>query len=481
MTAIAKTDSFLSIYFSPRLRSFFATLAVGLSLLLFPVPEGLDPNAWYMLAIFVSCIAGAVSGALPLAITVMLGMVVAILSGIASFQDLFQSFSGPTVWLICFAFFLAKGLIDSGLAKRAAYLLVSLFGKSTLGLAYGLVFGEAFLAPFIPSIAARTGGIMFPLVSALADEYDDGKEEGPGRRTARFLLLAVFQGSVVSSAMFMTSMAANPLMVQLAAEVGIHLSWGGWALATVVPGIVGLLVAPLVVYWCAPPGQTKTPEAPIKARKMLENMGPMQSIEKMILAVFAVVLFLWLMGPSLGINATVAVMCGIVLLCGFELVSWEECLSNKKAWDTLFWLGGFVAMGGTLKTLGLFSWLGTLLKGSLAGCSWPVAFPCICLAYFYSHYLFASSTAHVVGMYFVCLVASVQVGTPGGVAALSLAVISNLFGGLTHYGNACAPLYFSAGYSSLSTWWRVGFFASIVNVLIWATVGLSWWKVVGLW
>jgi di/tricarboxylate transporter len=41
--------------------------------------------------------------------------------------------------------------------------MVSAFGKTTLGLTYSLVFGEALLSPAIPSVAARAGGIFFPL------------------------------------------------------------------------------------------------------------------------------------------------------------------------------------------------------------------------------------------------------------------------------------------------------------------------------
>ena len=48
-----------------------------------------------------------------------------------------------------------------------AYAIVAAFGKTTLGLAYSLVFAEALLAPAIPSVAARAGGIFFPLVKAL--------------------------------------------------------------------------------------------------------------------------------------------------------------------------------------------------------------------------------------------------------------------------------------------------------------------------
>lgn len=70
-------------------------------------------------------------------------------------------------WLIAIAFWLSGGFIKSGLGNRVAYAIVSVFGKTTLGLAYSLVFAEALLAPAIPSVAARAGGIFFPLVKAL--------------------------------------------------------------------------------------------------------------------------------------------------------------------------------------------------------------------------------------------------------------------------------------------------------------------------
>ena len=70
-------------------------------------------------------------------------------------------------WLIAIAFWLSGGFIKSGLGNRVAYAIVAAFGKTTLGLAYSLVFAEALLAPAIPSVAARAGGIFFPLVKAL--------------------------------------------------------------------------------------------------------------------------------------------------------------------------------------------------------------------------------------------------------------------------------------------------------------------------
>ena len=49
-----------------------------------------------------------------------------------------------------------------------ATLFVRAFGKSTLGLAYGLALAEAAIAPAMPSTTARAGGIFMPIMNSLA-------------------------------------------------------------------------------------------------------------------------------------------------------------------------------------------------------------------------------------------------------------------------------------------------------------------------
>jgi di/tricarboxylate transporter len=55
--------------------------------------------------------------------------------------------------------------------------------------------------------------------------------------------------------MFITAMAANPLAVNLAAAEGINISWGLWAMAGLVPGLICLLTVPLILYALYPPGE----------------------------------------------------------------------------------------------------------------------------------------------------------------------------------------------------------------------------------
>jgi len=95
--------------------------------------------------------------------------------------------------------------------------------------------------------------------------------------------------------------------------------------------------------------------------------------------------------------------------------------------------------------------------------------------------LFASQTAHVSSMYEAFLSVAVAVGTPPLLAALVLGFAGNLFSSLTHYGSGPAPVLFGSGYVELSTWWKLGFLASLINILIWLIAGGLWWKLLGLW
>jgi DASS family divalent anion:Na+ symporter len=99
----------------------------------------------------------------------------------------------------------------------------------------------------------------------------------------------------------------------------------------------------------------------------------------------------------------------------------------------------------------------------------------------YSHYAFASLSAHVTAMYAAFLAVAVGAGAPPFLAAMSLGVISALFGGITHYATGPAPIYFGSGYIPQGTWWKLGFIISLVNLVVFIGFGSFWWKLVGLW
>lgn len=72
-----------------------------------------------------------------------------------------------------------QGFEKTGLGERVATLFVRLFGKSTLGLAYGLSMAEALIAPAMPSTTARAGGIFMPIIKSLSINAGSHPSEYP--------------------------------------------------------------------------------------------------------------------------------------------------------------------------------------------------------------------------------------------------------------------------------------------------------------
>jgi divalent anion:Na+ symporter, DASS family len=465
-----------------RLAVLAAVFILALVIWLFPPPSGVEPRAWHLLAIFVATIVGIITKPLPMGAIALFGIAATALSGTLTINQALSGFGNSTIWLIVVAFFISRGFIKTGLGSRIAYLFMAALGKKTLGLSYGLIATDLVLAPAIPSNTARAGGIVFPLVKASAKAYGSEPDDGTARKIGAFLMQAAFQGNVVTSAMFLTAMAANPLAAKLAAGIHIDVSWGEWALAAVVPGVASLVLIPLILYKIYPPEVKETPGASQLAKEKLAEMGKMHRDEWVMLGVFFLLLLLWIFGDQLArIDSATTALVGLSVLLISSVLTWKDILHEEGAWDTLVWFAALVMMASFLNELGLIPWFTKSAQGMVGGVNWGVAFLVLCLLYFYSHYLFASQTAHVSSMYAAFLSVSVAVGTPPLLAALVLGFLSNLFSSLTHYGSGPAPVIFGAGYVELGTWWKLGALTGAINLVIWLVVGGLWWKVIGIW
>lgn len=458
------------------------TVLVGVAIWFTPSPEGVDPKAWQLLAIFVATIVGIISKPLPMGAVAIAGMMATAVTGTLTIGQSLSGFGNTVIWLIVLAFFVARGFIKTGLGARIAYLFVALLGKKTLGLSYGLIASDLVLAPAIPSNTARAGGVVYPILRSLAKAYGSEPDDGTARKIGAYLTKVAFQGTVITSAMFLTAMAANPLAASLAGDLGVTITWTGWAVAAVVPGLVSLVVIPMLIYRLYPPEIKETPAAAQMARDELKKMGPMSLNEWLMLGVFVMLLVLWIFAPQLGnLSATTAALIGLVALLILGVLTWKDVLTETGAWDTLVWFSALVMMATFLNSLGLITWFGDGVAGTVQGMNWMWAFLALSLVYFYSHYLFASNTAHVSAMYAAFLAVAIAVGTPPLLAALVLAFFSNLFSSMTHYGTGPAPVLFGSGYVELGDWWKIGFVVSVVNIVIWLGIGGVWWKVLGLW
>lgn len=464
----------------PRRLRLFIVIAFGLSLWFLPRPAGIQPQGWHMLAIFSATILGLILQALEGGAVVLLGLVAAVLTGTMSTAGVLAGFSNSSVWLIVSAFLFSHAVSATGLGQRLAFVFIRGFGDRSLKLAYALTASELVMAPAVPANTARTGGILFPIVTSISRACDSFPDRSP-RRLGAFLILNQFHTTITMSAMFLTAMAANPLMAVLAEKtVGLRISWGTWALAGAVPGLLSLLVIPWAIYRLYPPELTASPKACEEACLRLAELGPMKRSEIILAAVVGCCLLLWATTGIHHLDPTTIAFLGLAAMLLAGIMTWKDVVMTSGAWDALFWFGGLVAMADSLGQLGITGWFARVAAGYLHGQWWWILL-ILSLTYFYSHYGFASMTAHVTAMYVPFLTVAVAAGAPPLLAALLLAFFSNLNASITHYSTGPAPILFGAGYVDQATWWKLGFVISLINLFIWLGVGLPYWKLIGIW
>lgn len=468
-----------------RLRRWGIVLAVAAVVLLLPRPEGVDPRGWRLLAIFVATVVGLIAQPLPMGALTLLAITVAALTRCVTPEFALSAFSEKVIWLIVTAFLFARAVVVTGLGRRIAFLLVRWFGSSSLRLGYALAGADLVVSPFIPSDTARAGGIIFPIARSLAEGY--GSHPGPtAQRLGAYLMQCAYHIGCTTAAIFLTSMAANPLAAKFARDLaGVELTWGAWAMASCVPAAISLALLPWLIYRLDPPEVRHTPEARRLAEAELAAMGPMTRREITLVVILLAVIAGWVTeSPAAvghGLHPAVVALAGLSLIILAGVIRWDDVLGERRAWDALIWFGGLIMMASGLNALGVIKSFTDVLSAHLHGWPWLAALVALVLAYTYIHYGFASMTAHITALYPAFLLLAVSSGAPPMVAALALAFFSNLNASLTHYGTGPAPIFFGSGYVSQLTWWRVGFVVVLFNLAVWLGLGLLWWRLLGLW
>ncbi|MEP6803878.1 MAG: anion permease, partial [Flavobacterium sp.] len=470
-----------------HIKNALITVVIGLIIWFVPTPNGLSAEAWHLFAIFISTIIGIILKAAPMGTMCMVAVAITAFTQVLAPESTSDSitlalsgFGNKVIWLIGISFFIARGFIKTGLGNRIAFLFIKIFGKSSLGLAYGLGLADLVLAPVVPSNTARGGGIIYPIMKSMAMNFGSDPDKPETRRKlGSFLTLSSYNVNLIASSMFLTGTASNPMCQKFAENLGIHISWTSWAIAAIVPGLVSFFAIPFLLYKIYPPKLKKTGDAPNIAAQKLKEMGAISKNEWLMLLTFGILLFLWMTGDLFSIDATTTAFIGLVVLLLTSVLTWEDVKAEKGAWDTIVWFAVLVMMASSLDKLGFIGWFSEIVKSQMTGLSWPIAFIIIIGVYFFSHYIFASATAHVAAMYAALLAVGISLGVPGLFLAFMLGFVGSLYGTLTHYGHGPAPVFFGSGYVDLKSWWVIGLITGLAMLAIYLLIGGLWLDILG--
>jgi len=386
-----------------------AVLAPGLLLYLLPLP-GLNIIQRHLLAIFVATIVALVAQPLPMGASVVIAMTLLALTGTLPPAKVLSGFSNITVWLIFLAFLFGRAFSVTGLGLRVGYFFVRRFARSPLSLGYSLAAADLVLAPFIPSDTARGGSVIFPVTRSVASAL--GSEPGPtASRAGTYLILASFHTTYTASAMFLTSMAANPLIAEFALRVGhVELSWMRWFAGASLPGFLTLAVVPWLLCRLVKPELQDMAPAREHARVELQKMGPLRREEKWLVAILLAVMAGWVTSNWHGISNTFVALAGLSAILLTRVMSWDDLLAERRAWDALIWFAPLLAMSDALNDTGVIKLFSAKLFGLMAGWPWMLVLAALAASYLYLHYGFASLTAQTTALYASFLAAALAAG-----------------------------------------------------------------------
>ncbi len=444
-------------------------------------PETLSKEGWSLFVIFVSTIVAIIAKPLPMGALALISIATLTATKTVPLQTVLQGFAYDQIWLIVLACFLARGFIKTGLGRRIAFSFVSFFGGTPFGMGYGLLVSSACMAPLIPSNTARTGGIILPVLKSIVQVVSGSQKTASSRGSiGEYLTLIVFHGSVITSAMFVTANAGNPIALKFAQNMGIDISWIQWAQAAFVPGVLSLLLLPPVLLFFSPCKVDDAEKIRSHAKEQVTQMGRLSWQETVLISTFGLLLAFWAFGSFFKVHATEAALFGVAILLLSKVLSWKDLLGEDLAWDTFVWMGILIMMASELQQLGVITWFTEQVVTFVPSVSWPWQLLMLVLVYFYTHYFFASITAHVSSMYGPFLAVAVAAGAPPLLSALVFAFVSSLFGGITHYSSGPAPILYAEQHVDIKTWWKVGLLTSFFYLVLWSVVGSLWWSWLGI-
>ena len=441
----------------------FSPLIVLAILWFIPAPEGLTPNAWHFLAIFFAVVVGLIIEPVPAALVGFSAIsLVAALGLIGNEKEsitwALSGFSNSVIWLIFAAFMFALGYKKTGLGRRVSLIMIKYMGKSSLGLGYAVAFSDLVLAPFMPSNTARSGGSVYPVAINIPQIFDSHPDKDP-RKLGAYISWVAIATTCVTSSMFLTALAPNLLAVDLIAKSSGHvITWAEWA-SVMLPLMIPLfLLTPWLTYVIYPPTQKKSPEAPAWATEELKTLGAITFKEYLMAGLAIVALILWIFNKEFGVDSTTVAIAVVSIMVLADIITWDDLISNKAAFNVLIWFASLVAMASGLQKVGVLAWIGTNTQAMLSGMSPTALIISLLVLFFILHYLFASVTAHVTALIPIFMAIAINLLTPEQVVPFTIILAGSLgvMGIITPYATGPSPIWYGAGYISQGKWWALG-------------------------
>ena len=342
------------------------------------LPLGLSYQGRIALATFACVIVWWMTQPMPWAVAAMLPFLVFPAAGVMNIADTMRLYGQPIFFWILGTVLMGYAIEKHGLAYRFALAFLALRGiggrMHRLTFIYMLI--VAAISMFVSD--AATVAMTVPIgMSVVRHTWTmSGTARADTTNFAAFITLGTFYASVAGGTATIMGVPHNAIAVAILEQVtGRQLGFFEWMIAGI-PVCLALLVAFYAILWALVPPEMRTlPSGEAFLRAERARLGPMRANEVRVLVVFAIMVVLFtlptLLEVALGgthpgtVVAARALPVWVVppavlfLLftirssdgTGGALLSWRDA-EQHGPWNTMFLVGGAVAMTDALTQFG---------------------------------------------------------------------------------------------------------------------------------
>ena len=344
---------------------------LALLLLLLDPPEAFTPASWTVAALTVWMAVWWVSEAVPMPVTALLPLVFLPVLGVRDLADVAAPYAHPLIFLFLGGFLLALAVQRWNLHLRIALLVLGIAGQRPKRIVAGFMLATAGLSMWVSNTA--TAAMMLPIgISVLllmAGQSPDQPPEDEHRFSAALLLGIAFAANIGGMGTLIGTPPNALLAAFLADNYDIFIGFGQWM-------VIGVPVALILLggcWWILTCWAFPLPDLPVTGVEALlaqkkEELGPLTSAEKRVLAVFTLTALAWLLRPWLeplvpgsrlsdpGIAITAAVALFLIpagrgAVHPGALLDWDA--TRNLPWGVLLLVGGGLSLGTALEQSGL--------------------------------------------------------------------------------------------------------------------------------
>lgn len=333
-----------------RLKWLLIIVLIGIAILLMPTPQGLSEEGKKTLVILVVAAGVFVTDALPVP-----GMALLIPILLTGFQikppdEVAHTMMSDSVLFIMGSLMIAVVLTNHGIDKRVASLILTRTGTSTTRVAFAIVASCAVLSSFISD--HMVAAVMLPVGITIVESAREEKSPVLGK----LIMFCIAYGCAIGGMGTPSGGARNAIMIAyLRQNFGIQLGYGQWAVAALPIVLINIPVTTFVLTRILNPEVKELKHALEKLRKDKKEMGPLKNEGKVVLAIFGMVLFLWVtVGDTFGLG--MVSLFGAVLYIILGLVEWVE-YQRKVAWGVVLLYAGAISLGIAMMETGAASFI----------------------------------------------------------------------------------------------------------------------------